>query len=175
MKKSDFIELRLMRHLILRWFFALILFLSAILFLLSFFKFIPVSDFIEFLKIWPWAIAYYSLIYILFLLHGFYMFRSIRFSRVIRIKLFEITGNNEKQKEIKIQKNLAVRKSFGYIGRKGGFVAIRMPDDLRSADLMEQQLPQLAEYLSQDYGFSANSWERIIINHHEYRLMKFKF
>lgn len=46
-----------------------------------------------------------------------------------------------------------------------------MPDDLRSADLMEQQLPQLAEYLSQDYGFSANSWERIIINHYEYRLI----
>lgn len=175
MKKSDFIELRLMRHLTLRWFFALILLLSFILFLLSFLKFIPVSDFIEFLKIWPWAIVYYGLIYILFLLNGFYMFRSIRFSRVIRIKLFEITGNNEKQKEIKIQKNLAVRKSFGYIGWKGGFIAIRMPDDLRSADLMEQQLPQLAEYLSQDYGFSANSWERIIINHHEYRLMKFKF
>lgn len=73
MKKSDFIELRLMRHLTVRWLFALLLWGSIILFILSFLKFVSVNDFIELLKIWPWAIAYYSLIYILFLLHGFYM------------------------------------------------------------------------------------------------------
>lgn len=175
MKKSDFIELRLMRHLTVRWLFALLLWGSIILFILSFLKFVSVNDFIELLEIWPWAIAYYSLIYILFLLHGFYMFRSIRFSRVIRIRLFEITGKNEKQKEIKIQKNLAVRKSFGYIGWKGGFIAIRFPDDLRSSELLEQQLPRLADYLARDYGFTATTWQSLIINHNEYRIMQFKF
>ena len=74
---------------------------------------------------------------------------------------------------IKIEKNLAVRKSFGLIGKNGAIVLIRIPDDLRSAELLEPQLDKLADYLSADYGFSASSWDRWILNHHEYRVMKF--
>lgn len=164
-----------LNKLMMRWFFALMVLFSAIIIALVSFGFIPTEFFDQLVFSWLFVGWYYFSVYLIYRHEGFYLIRSIRFSRIIRLRLYEKIRNDTKIQieKIKIEKNLAVRKSFGLIGKKGAIVLIRIPDDLRSAELLEPQLDKLADYLSADYGFSASSWDRWILNHHEYRVMKF--
>lgn len=164
-----------LNKLMMRWFFALMLLFSAIIVALVSFEFIPTEFFDQLFFSWLFVGFYYFLVYLTYKHEGFYLIRSIRFSRVIRLRLYEKIRNDVKiqMEKIKIEKNLAVRKSFGLIGKNGAIVLIRIPDDLRSAELLEPQLDKLADYLSVDYGFSASSWDRWVLNHHEYRVMRF--
>ena len=164
-----------LNKLVMRWFFALMLLFSAVIVALVSFELISTEFFDQLVFSWFFVGFYYFLVYLTYKHEGFYLIRSIRFSRIIRLRLYEKIRNDVKiqMEKIKIEKNLAVRKSFGLIGKNGAIVLIRIPDDLRSAELLEPQLDKLADYLSVDYGFSASSWDRWVLNHHEYRVMRF--
>ena len=176
MDKLKLMVYRFMRYLSRRWLVALIFIITVINSILCDMKILSLEDFKLWLIIWPIVAVYYIIVCLIFRYHGFSFFRSMKMGHVIRVKLFEqIKDEKDPRERTKIKKNLAVRKSFGFIGRKGGFIAIRFPDDLRSAELLESQLPGLADFLSKDYGFTATTWQTIIINHVEYRVMIFKF
>lgn len=176
MKKFDLMKYRFMRYLSRRWSVALIFIVTIISFILYDLKILSLDSFKQWLMVWPLIAVYYIVVCLIFIYYGFYFFKSMKLGHVIRVKLFEqVKDEKDLRERAKIEKNLAVRKSFGFIGRKGGFIAIRFPDDLRSAELLESQLPGLADFLAKDYGFTATTWQTIIINHVEYRVMIFKF
>lgn len=176
MSKFKLILYRFMRYLSRRWSVAFIFVSTVISFILYDLKILSLESFKQLLYVWPIVVFYYVVVCLIFSYYGFNFFRSMKLGHIIRIKLFEqIKNDKDPREKIKIKKNLAVRKSFGFIGRKGGFIAIRFPDDLRSSELLEQQLPKLADYLARDYGFTATTWQSLIINHNEYRIMQFKF
>lgn len=176
MDKLKLMVYRFMRYLSRRWLVALIFIITVINSILCDMKILSLEDFKLWLIIWLIVAVYYIIVCLIFRYHGFNFFRSMKMGHIIRVKLFEQVKNEKDPREkVKIKKNLAVRKSFGFIGRKGGFIAIRFPDDLRSSELLEQQLPKLADYLARDYGFTATTWQSLIINHNEYRIMQFKF
>lgn len=137
---------------------------------------ITTSDFFGLMRGWIAILFIYILVeFGLRYRKGYTFFKSIKLIKLIKVKLQEIVKEDNFEKEkIRINKNKAIKKSFGLIGEKNGFVAIRMPDDFRSADLLEPQLSQLSEFLSYDYGLMATSWERLIIRHHEYRILMLK-
>lgn len=165
-----------MRYLSRRWSVALIFIATIISFILYDLKILSLENLKQWLYIWPIVVIYYIVVCLIFIYYGFSFFRSMKMGHVIRVKLFEqVKDEKDPRERAKIKKNLAVRKSFGFVGRKGGFIAIRFPDDLRSAELLESQLPGLADFLAKDYGFTATTWQTIIINHVEYRVMIFKF
>lgn len=176
MKKLDLMKYRFMRYLSRRWSVALVFVITIINFVLYDLNVLSLENFKLWLMIWPIIVVYYIIICLIFSYHGFSFFKSMKMGHVIRVKLFEqVKDDKDPRENAKIKKNLAVRKSFGFIGKKGGFIVIRFPDDLRSAELLESQLPGLADFLAKDYGFTATTWQTIIINHVEYRVMIFKF
>ena len=134
------------------------------------------SEMLGVFKTWVVILGFYIVFNVGLRYLGFKFLKSRRFNKIIKKKLWEKTREDKPEKEkAKKAKNKAIKKSFGLIGDKVGFVAIRMPDDFRSADLLKPQLPQLAEFLSRDYGLTATSWDRIIIRHHEYRILRLKY
>ncbi|PAY31712.1 hypothetical protein A8C35_10135 [Ligilactobacillus salivarius] len=176
MSKSDFRFYQFLKFWLNYRLLILMFFLTIIAFHSLYIGNITTSDFLGLMRGWI-AILFIHLLVEFGLRYrkGYTSFKSMKLIKLIKVKLREIVKEDNFEKEkIKIAKNKAIKKSFGLIGKKNGFVAIRMPDDFRSADLLEPQLSQLAEFLSHDYGLMATSWERLIIRHHEYRILMLK-
>lgn len=176
MSKSDFKFYQLLHFLLSYWFLILALIFTIVDSYYFYIGEMTDSEMLGVFKTWVVIIVFYVIYNIGLRYAGFSFLKSRKLNKIIRKKLLEKIREDKPEKEkAKKVKNKALRKSFGLIGSKAGFVAIRMPDDFRSADLIEPQLPQLAEFLSYDYGLTATSWERIIIRHHEYRILKLKY
>ena len=176
MSKSDFRLYQLLHFWLNYWFLILVSIFTIIDSYYFYIGEMTNNEMLGVFKTWIVIVIFYIIFNIGLRYAGFKFLKSRRFNKVIKKKLWEETREDKPEKEkAKKAKNKAIRKSFGLIGNKVGFVAIRMPDDFRSADLLEPQLPQLAEFLSRDYGLTATSWDRIIIRHHEYRILKLKY
>lgn len=176
MSKSDFRFYQLLNFWLNYWFLVLVSIFTVVDSYYFYVGEMTNSEMLGVFKTWIVILGFYVILNIGLRYAGFSFLKSRKLNKIIRKKLLEKIREDKPEKEkAKSAKNKAIRKSFGLIGNKVGFVAIRIPDDFRSADLLEPQLPQLAEFLSRDYGLTATSWDRIIIRHHEYRILKLRY
>ena len=176
MSKSDFRLYQLLHFWLNYWFLVLVSIFTIVDSYYFYIGEMTDSEMLGVFKTWVVILGFYIVFNVGLRYLGFKFLKSRRFNKIIKKKLWEKTREDKPEKEkAKKAKNKAIKKSIGLIGDKVGFVAIRMPDDFRSADLLEPQLPQLAEFLSRDYGLTATSWDRIIIRHHEYRILRLKY